>query len=73
MKEMPSEKVQEIQDLVYRITGDLHGSVSAEHGIGIKKLAVIGRTRTSSELAAMKAIKLGLDPNWILNPGKVLI
>jgi FAD/FMN-containing dehydrogenase len=73
MKEMQPEKVREIQDMVYQITGELHGSVSAEHGIGSKKLAVIGRTRTPAELAAMKAIKIGLDPNWILNPGKVLV
>lgn len=73
MQEMPPEKVRNIQNVVYQITGDLHGSVSAEHGIGSKKLAVIGRTRTSAELTAMRSIKLGLDPNWILNPGKVLI
>jgi FAD/FMN-containing dehydrogenase len=46
MPEMPPAKVKSIQEVVYNITGDLHGSVSAEHGIGLKKLAVIGKTRS---------------------------
>jgi len=73
MPEMPLEKVRTIQDVVYGITGELRGSVSAEHGIGTKKLGVIGQTRSAAELTAMKAIKVALDPNGILNPGKVLI
>jgi FAD/FMN-containing dehydrogenase len=72
MQEMPPEKVRTIQEVVYQITGELQGSVSAEHGIGSKKLHVIGRTRSPAELAAMKAIKTALDPRGILNPGKIL-
>jgi FAD/FMN-containing dehydrogenase len=72
MQEMPPEKVKAIQAVVYEITGELHGSVSAEHGIGIKKLGAIGKTRTPAELSAMRAIKAALDSKNILNPGKVL-
>jgi FAD/FMN-containing dehydrogenase len=72
MQEMPPEKVNAIQAMVYEITGELQGSVSAEHGIGLKKLGVIGKTRSPAELLAMKAIKTALDSKNILNPGKVL-
>ena len=72
MPDMPSEKVRAIQDVVYTITGEMHGSVSAEHGIGLKKLKVLGKTRTASELLAMRAIKAALDPKGILNPGKLM-
>ena len=58
--------------MLFRSTGEMHGSVSAEHGIGSKKLRVLGLTRTPADLAAMRAIKLALDPLWILNPGKLL-
>jgi FAD/FMN-containing dehydrogenase len=56
---------------VYNITGEMNGSVSAEHGIGTKRKHVLGLTRTPAELSVMKAIKVALDPNNILNPGKV--
>jgi FAD/FMN-containing dehydrogenase len=49
-----------------------HGSISAEHGIGILKKPFLGFTRSEGELAAMRAIKRALDPKWILNPGKVI-
>lgn len=68
----PAGTARLVQDVVYGVTGDMGGSVSAEHGIGSKKLAVIGLTRTPAELATMRAIKLALDPLWLLNPGKVL-
>lgn len=48
------------------------GAVSAEHGIGIYKLQTFGRNAPAGNLAAMRAIKSALDPNGILNPGKVL-
>ena len=68
----PASAARAVQDVVYGITGEMHGSVSAEHGIGSKKLRVLGLTRTPADLAAMRAIKLALDPLWILNPGKLL-
>ncbi|MGC1303314.1 MAG: FAD-binding oxidoreductase [Caulobacteraceae bacterium] len=62
----------DVETLVYDVVSDLHGSVSAEHGIGIKKRGVLGRTRTAEELAAMAAIKSALDPHNVLNPGRIL-
>ncbi|MEL6169351.1 MAG: FAD-binding oxidoreductase [Pseudomonadota bacterium] len=48
------------------------GSISAEHGIGILKRSSLARAKDPAALATMRAIKDALDPNGILNPGKVL-
>ncbi|WP_061026421.1 FAD-binding oxidoreductase [Bradyrhizobium sp. CCH5-F6] len=48
------------------------GSISAEHGIGIDKLDELSHYRTKTELDIMRAIKRALDPQNIMNPGKVL-
>jgi FAD/FMN-containing dehydrogenase len=61
----------DVQALVYEIVSDLKGSVSAEHGIGMTKKAVLGRTRTADEIATMADIKAALDPNAILGRGRV--
>ncbi|WP_256645089.1 FAD-binding oxidoreductase [Thermomonas paludicola] len=47
------------------------GSISAEHGIGLVKKAYLGCTRSAAEIALMRGIKAVLDPNGILNPGKL--
>ncbi len=57
-----------IHDLVARY----HGSISAEHGIGHLKREELQRYATPVALAAMRAIKQALDPNGIMNPGKLL-
>ena len=56
---------------LYRIVGEFHGSVSAEHGIGLHKKPFLALSRTPQELAAMRAIKAALDPLNLMNPGKV--
>ncbi len=61
-----------IETAVYDLVRRYGGSVSAEHGIGTHKRAVLGHSRSPAELAAMRAIKQALDPKHILNPGKVL-
>jgi len=48
------------------------GSVSAEHGIGLLKRDWLGHTRSPAEIALMRSLKASLDPQGILNPGKVL-
>ena len=48
------------------------GSFSAEHGIGLEKRSAMARFKDPGALEAMHAIKSALDPNGILNPGKVL-
>ena len=57
---------------VYAATQGVGGSVSAEHGIGTYKQAYIGLTRSPAELDLMRRLKRALDPDGILNPGKVV-
>jgi FAD/FMN-containing dehydrogenase len=47
------------------------GSISAEHGIGLVKKPYLLDTRSAEELALMRGIKKVLDPNGVLNPGKL--
>ncbi len=68
----PASAAAEVKRVVYGVTAELNGSVSAEHGIGTKKLEVLALSRSPAELAAMRAIKAALDPRGILNPGKLL-
>ena len=57
-----------IHDLVARY----HGSISAEHGIGRLKREELQRYASPVALTTMRAIKHALDPNGIMNPGKLL-
>ncbi|MEJ0038174.1 MAG: FAD-binding oxidoreductase [Gammaproteobacteria bacterium] len=62
----------DIEDAVYQIVSRRRGSISAEHGIGSLKRKFLSYSRSPEELALMRAIKQAMDPNGILNPGKVL-
>jgi glycolate oxidase subunit GlcD len=48
-----------------------HGSVSAEHGIGLLKKDALAYSRSPAELELLRSIKRALDPKNILNPGKI--
>jgi FAD/FMN-containing dehydrogenase len=61
-----------INRIVHDIVVELGGSISAEHGIGQLKRGLLARHKDPVALATMGAIKRALDPNGILNPGKVL-
>lgn len=58
-------------EIVYRIVGDLQGTVSAEHGIGTLKKPYLALSRSPSEITLMRQIKKALDPKGILNPTKI--
>ena len=62
----------EMEALVYAAVGEWGGSITAEHGIGSIKREFLHHSRTPEELALMRTLKQALDPNNILNPGKVL-
>ena len=47
------------------------GSISAEHGIGLLKKAYLGVSRSPEEISVLRRVKLALDPQGILNPGKI--
>jgi FAD/FMN-containing dehydrogenase len=63
----------EIQDAVHDIVQHFGGSISAEHGLGIMKVDEITRYKSAVEMDVMRALKRTLDPNNILNPGKVVV
>ena len=62
----------DIKRVVHDLAHELGGSVSAEHGIGRLKVDDLERYGDPAKLAAMRAIKLALDPVGIMNPGAVL-
>jgi FAD/FMN-containing dehydrogenase len=62
---------QEIEEVVYGLVREYHGSVSAEHGIGTLKRPWLGHARSAEEIALMRTLKNALDPKGVLNPGKV--
>ena len=61
-----------LTDAIYELVADMGGSISAEHGIGVLKKAHLKRYRSATELALMQSLKMALDPQNILNPGKVI-
>lgn len=61
-----------LADSVYELVNSFDGSFSAEHGVGRMKKVDLQKFGDPAKLAAMRAIKLALDPNGIMNPGAVI-
>ena len=57
---------------VYAALKRLHGSISAEHGIGVERREDLKEFKSKEEITMMKALKKALDPKGIMNPGKML-
>ena len=62
----------DVNRVVYDVVKSLDGSISAEHGLGVLKRDEITHYKSALELDMMRAIKRTLDPQGIMNPGKVL-
>jgi FAD/FMN-containing dehydrogenase len=67
-----SQPRAEIREVVYDLVRAHGGTVSAEHGIGLLKKPWLGHARSDVEIALMRRLKEALDPQHILNPGKVV-
>ncbi|MEM7259988.1 MAG: FAD-binding oxidoreductase, partial [Pseudomonadota bacterium] len=57
--------------VVFERLSQLGGSISAEHGIGLLKKQYLTYSRSWEEINTMQLLKKTLDPNHLLNPGKV--
>jgi FAD/FMN-containing dehydrogenase len=61
-----------VNAIVYDAVMRHHGSISAEHGIGVLKREALAERKSPVALGMMRAIKAALDPQNLLNPGRVL-
>lgn len=66
--EMHDRVVEAIEDVVQ----ELHGSFSAEHGVGLSKKPSMARRKDAVALDIMRAVKAALDPGNLMNPGKII-
>jgi FAD/FMN-containing dehydrogenase len=62
---------ERIEAAVYDTVSLYRGSISAEHGIGSLKKGFLRLSRSPEEVALMRTRKRAMDPNGILNPGKI--
>jgi len=62
----------EMNDAVHKVVAKFGGSISAEHGIGVMKRKLLPQVKDPVALDLMRTLKRTLDPNNILNPGKVV-
>lgn len=65
-------QAEALTDAVTDVVLSLDGSFSAEHGIGRLKPPLMARFRAGPEISLMRRIKQALDPQDLLNPGKLL-
>jgi FAD/FMN-containing dehydrogenase len=61
-----------VNEAVYGVVLSLGGTISAEHGIGQAKRALLAKVKSPIEIDLMRRVKRAFDPKGILNPGKVL-
>lgn len=58
---------------IFKLTIKLGGTLSGEHGVGLTKAPYIDLELNQTTIEVMKKIKMALDPNHILNPGKIFV
>ena len=71
----PQEAKQEAENLLSKIQQlalDLEGTITGEHGIGLKLRDLLNQEVGTEGVDAMRRIKFALDPRGILNPDKVV-
>jgi D-lactate dehydrogenase (cytochrome) len=63
---------RDMNDVVHEVVAEYGGSISAEHGIGVMKREELAHMKDQVAMQLMRSLKATLDPNGILNPGKVV-
>ena len=63
---------RKVDVIIFEMIKKHHGSISAEHGVGLTKKSFLNFTRSEAEIQLMRSIKQLLDPQNIINPGKVI-
>jgi FAD/FMN-containing dehydrogenase len=63
---------ENVTRIIYDLVSAMRGSISAEHGIGVLKKSALEAYSSPVALDLMRAVKKALDPDHILNPGKVI-
>ena len=66
------EFAHELTEKVHDLSVQLGGSFSAEHGVGILKRDELLKYKSRVSINLMRTIKRAIDPNNIMNPGKVI-
>ena len=67
-----AREANDVTTVIYDIVKQYKGSFSAEHGIGMAKVEELVRYKDPVEIDLMRTVKRALDPDGIMNPGKVL-
>jgi FAD/FMN-containing dehydrogenase len=70
--EWEADEGKKISGFVHDLVTQWRGSISAEHGIGQLKRDELGRLGDPVQLALMRQVKQALDPQGLLNPGKLV-
>jgi len=66
------QQEHQVNRIVYEVVARLGGTISAEHGLGQLKREAIKDYKAPLELELMRTIKQALDPQGLMNPGKVI-
>jgi len=67
---MDHERIDEVQAAIDRLTWEMGGTVSAEHGVGQDLLERVAGQKSAVELSMMRRVKAALDPDDLFNPGR---
>jgi len=67
-----TKRAPDLHKAVHDVVDGLHGSISAEHGIGRSKRDELARYKDPIEMDIMRQVKRALDPKGLMNPGALL-
>jgi FAD/FMN-containing dehydrogenase len=67
-----AQKTAALNKSIHDLVTQYNGSISAEHGVGTLRRDELRRYKSTVEMDLMIAIKRALDPNQLMNPGKLL-